>query len=90
MKLAIQSLVHVDDPLFKSLLKEAPYRIAEKFGGSVIYINQRQIEIRQNFLLAYIYMTIPCQTTKFKIVNILVIAISGSTAKFNSRQYFRL
>ena len=56
VKLAIQSLVHtVDDPLFKSLLKEAPYRIAGKFGGSVIYINQRQIEIRQNFLLAYNY-----------------------------------
>ena len=47
------SIVHIT-------FKEAPYRIAGKIGGSVIYINQRQIEIRQNFLLAYIHMTIPC------------------------------
>ena len=29
-------------------------------------------------------------TAKFKSANILAIAILGSTAKFNSRQYFRL
>ena len=35
-------------------------------------------------------MAIPYRTTKFKSANILAIAILGSTAKFNSRQYFRL
>ena len=35
-------------------------------------------------------MAILYQTTKFKSTNILAIAILGSTAKFNSRQYFRL
>ena len=32
-------------------------------------------------------MAIPYRTTKFKSANILAIAILGSTAKFNSRQY---
>ena len=36
-------------------------------------------------------MAIPYQTAKFKSANnILAIVILGSTAKFNSRQYFRL
>ena len=35
-------------------------------------------------------MAIPYRTTKFKSANILAIAILGSTAKFNARQYFRL
>ena len=35
-------------------------------------------------------MAIPYRTTKFKAANILAIAILGSTAKFNPRQYFRL
>ena len=35
-------------------------------------------------------MAIPYQTTKFKSANIFVMAIWGPTAKFNSRQYFRL
>ena len=35
-------------------------------------------------------MAILYQTTKFKSANILAIAIFGSTAKFNSHQYFRL
>ena len=37
-------------------------------------------------------MVIPYQTAKFtcKSANILVIAILGSTAKFNSCQYFQL
>ena len=35
-------------------------------------------------------MVILYRTTKFKSANILVIAIWGSTAKFNSRQYFQL
>ena len=35
-------------------------------------------------------MTIPYRIAKFKSANILAIAILGSTAKFNSRQYFQL
>ena len=35
-------------------------------------------------------MAILYQTAKFKSANILAIVILGSTAKFNSRQYFRL
>ena len=58
-----------------------------QFGG--LYYN-RQIKIRKNFLLAYIHMAIPYRTTKFKSANILGIAILGSTAKLNSRQYFWL
>ena len=60
-----------------------------RFGG--LYYN-RQIKIRQNFLLAcnIIRMAIPYRTAKFKSTNILAIAILGSTAKFNARQYFRL
>ena len=57
------------------------------FGG--LYYN-RQIKIRQIFLLAYIRKAIPYRTAKFKSANILAIAILGSTAKFNARQYFRL
>ena len=56
--------------------------------GSLYY--NCQIKIRQNFLLACIRMAILYQTAKFKFANILAIAILGSTAKFNSRQYFRL
>ena len=58
-----------------------------RFGG--LYYN-RQIKIRQNFLLAYIRMAISYRTAKFKSANILLTAIWGSTAKFNARQYFRL
>ena len=74
------------------------HRIARKFGGELnlavwrsggLYYNRR-IKIRQNFLLAYIRMAIPYQTTKFKSVNILAIAILDSTAKFNACQYFQL
>ena len=35
-------------------------------------------------------MAIPYQTAKFKSTNILAITILGSTAKFNSYQYFWL
>ena len=61
-----------------------------KFGCLAVYYYNRQIKIRQNFLLAYIRMAIPYRTAKFKSANILSIAILGSTAKFNARQYFRL
>ena len=67
-----------------------PY-YSRKFGGLAVYITcNRQIKICQNFLLAYIRMAIRYRTTKFKSSNILAIAILGSTAKFNSRQYFQL
>ena len=58
-----------------------------RFGG--LYYNH-QIKIRQNFLLAYIHMAMPYRTAKFKSANILLIAIWGSTAKFNAHQYFWL
>ena len=35
-------------------------------------------------------MVIPYQTTKFKSANMFAMAIWDPTAKFNSRQYFRL
>ena len=35
-------------------------------------------------------MAIPYRTAKFKSANIFAMAIWGPTAKFNSRQYFRL
>ena len=35
-------------------------------------------------------MAIPYRTAKFKSTNSLAIAILGSIAKFNARQYFRL
>ena len=60
------------------------YRIAGKFGG--LYYYNHQIKICQNFLLTYIRMVIPYWTTKFNPP----IFFLGSTAKFNSRQYFRL
>ena len=66
-----------------------PY-IARKFGGLTVYITTTKLKIRHNFLLAYIRtcMAIPYRTAKFKSVNILAIAILGSTAKFNSCQLF--
>ena len=57
-----------------------------KFGGLAVYITNAKL----NFLLAYIRMAILYRTAKFKSANILPIAILGSTAKFNSGQYFRL
>ena len=72
-------------PLPHSLV---PYsRKIWQFGG--LYYNH-QIKIHQNFLLTYIRMAIPYRTAKFKSVNILAIVIWGSTAKFNSHQYFWL
>ena len=65
----------------------ADFNLAVCIGG--LYYNH-QIKIHQNFLCTYIHMAIPYQTAKFKSANILAIAILGSTAKFNSRQYFRL
>ena len=61
-----------------------------KFGSLAVCLSNRQIKIHQNFLLAYICMVIPYWTTKFKSVNTFAMAIWDLTAKFNSRQYFRL
>ena len=40
-----------------------------KFGSLAVYLNNRQIKIRQNFLLAYIRVAIPYQTAKLKSAN---------------------
>ena len=63
-----------------------------KFGSLTVYLCNRPIKTRQYFLLAYNYTygAIPYQTAKFKSANIFSMAILGPTAKFNSRQYFRL
>ena len=66
------------------------YRIAGKFGGLAVYLNNRQIKIRQNFLLAYIRVAIPYRTAKLNSTNTFAMAIWDPTAKFNSRQYFQL
>ena len=61
-----------------------------KFGGLAVYLNNRQIKIRQNFLLAYIRVAIPYRTAKLNSTNTFAMAIWDPTAKFNSRQYFQL
>ena len=63
-----------------------------KFGGLAVYLYNRQIRIRQYFILAYIRMVIPYRTAKFKSASIFAMVIWRSTAnlKFNSRQYFHL
>ena len=64
------------------------YRIAGKFGGLAVYLNNRQIKIRQNFLLAYYYT---CgDPVPNRQINTFAMAIWDPTAKFNSRKYFRL
>ena len=50
--------------------------------------HNRQIKLRQYFVLAYIIrMAIPYQTTKFKFADIFAMVIWGPTVKFNSHQY---
>ena len=61
-----------------------------KFGGLVVRAYNRQIKVRQYFLHAYIRMAIPYRTAKFKSANIFARADSMRSAKFNSRQIFRL
>ena len=58
-----------------------------KFGGLAVYITTAKLKFTK---ISYSLMAIPYQTGKFKSANILAIASLGSTAKFNSRQYFRL
>ena len=72
------------------------YRIARKFAGEykfsdlAVYLCNCQIKIRQHFLLAHICKAIPYRTAIFKSANIFSMAILGPTAKFYSRQYYRL
>ena len=63
-----------------------------KFGCLVVYMYITTAKLKSakvSYLHTYIYtrMVIPYRTAKF---NILAIAILGSIAQFNSRQYFRL
>ena len=75
------------DALVKVLYSRKIWR-GIKFGGLAVYnYYNRQIKIRQNFLLTYIRVPILYQTAKFKSTNILAIAILGSTAKFNISGY---
>ena len=63
-----------------------------KFGGLAVYITTAKLKSAKiSYSHTYIIMAIPYRTMKFKSANILaIIAILSSTAKFNSRQYFRL
>ena len=61
-----------------------------KFGGLAVNLCNRQIKIRQYFILVYIHVAIRYRTAKFKSANSFAMAIWGPTAKFNSRQYFPL
>ena len=86
LRRVLSNLAHVPPRCLQYL----PYsRKIWRFGG--LYYN-RQIKIRQNFLLAYMYicMAILYWIAQFKSTNIFAIAILGSSAKFNSHQYFRL
>ena len=59
-------------------LEEIPYSRkiwrGIKFGGLAVCLCNRQIKIRQNFLLVYIRMAIPYRTAKLKFANIFVHA----------------
>ena len=61
-----------------------------KFDGLAVRAYNRQIKIRQYFLHAYIRMAILYRAAKFKSANIFARADSRQSAKFNSRQIFRL
>ena len=55
------------------------YRIAGKFGDLAVYITTTKLKSAK---ISYSH--------KFKSANILEIVILGSTARFNSCQYFQL
>ena len=62
-----------------------------KVGGLAVYITTAKLKFAKfSYLHIYIIMAIPYRTAKFKSANILAIVILGSTAKFNSCQYFQL
>ena len=61
-----------------------------KFGGLAVYITTTKLKFAKiSYLHIYIWQS-RTEPPNFKSANILVIAILGSTAKFNSRQYFQL
>ena len=61
-----------------------------KFGSLAVYITTAKLKCTKISYSHNIRMAIPYRTAKFKSATILAIVILGSTAKFNSRQYFRL
>ena len=65
------------------------YHIAGKFGGLAIYIITPKLKSAK-ISYSHIYILWQSDISKFKSTNILAIAIWGSTAKFNSRQFFQL
>ena len=59
-----------------------------KFGSLAVYITTAKLKSAKISYSHIIRVAIPYRTAKLKSANILIIAILGSTAKFNSRQYF--
>ena len=58
------------------------------FGGLAVYITIAKLKFAKiSYSHIYVWQS---RIAKFKSANILAIVIFGSTAKFNSRQYFRL
>ena len=61
-----------------------------KFGGLAVYITTAKLKSAKiSYSHIYVWRS-RTEPPKFKSANILLIAIWGSTAKFNVRQYFRL
>ena len=83
-----QKLSHLRYEIFA--IYSTVYRIAGKFGGLVVLYITADLKFVKISYSHIIRMAIPYRTAKFKPASILAIAILGSTAKFNSRQYFRL
>ena len=61
-----------------------------KFGGLADRLSNRQIKIRQNFLLAYIHMAILCRTAKFKSANTFEMAIWDFPPIFPAIRYSKV
>ena len=60
-----------------------------KFGGLAVYITTAKLKFPTRIYM-YTHGDPKLNCQKFKSASILVIVIWGSTAKFNSHQYFRL
>ena len=74
---------------------QCTYHIAGKFGGELnlaVWWSARATAKLKSAKISYshICMAIPYWTAKFKSTNMFAMAIWEPTAKFNSRQYFRL
>ena len=61
-----------------------------KFGGLAVDVTTAKLKSAKISYSHIIRMAILYRTAKSKSANILAIVILGSTAKFNSHQYFRL